>query len=61
MKIFLDDERKPPEGWYLVSTPQEAIEWLQTEVWRKLVWITIWVTVRIMDTRSYCGSRKRWP
>jgi len=30
MKIFLDDERTPPEDWYLVSTPQEAIEWLQT-------------------------------
>ena len=30
MRIFLDDERKPPEGWHLVSTPQEAIEWLQT-------------------------------
>jgi hypothetical protein len=30
VKIFLDDERKPPEGWHLVSTPQEAIEWLQT-------------------------------
>ena len=30
MKIFLDDERKPPEGWHLISTPQEAIEWLQT-------------------------------
>ncbi len=29
MKIFLDDERKPPDGWHLVSTPQEAIEWLQ--------------------------------
>jgi hypothetical protein len=30
MKIFLDDERTPPEGWHLVSTPREAIEWLQT-------------------------------
>ena len=30
MKIFLDNERTPPEGWHLVCTPQEAIEWLQT-------------------------------
>jgi hypothetical protein len=30
MRIFLDDERKPPEGWLLVGTPQKAIEWLQT-------------------------------
>ena len=30
MKIFLDDERKPPEGWTLVRWPEEAIELLQT-------------------------------
>lgn len=30
MKIFLDDERKPPEGWHQVGTPQEAIKWLKT-------------------------------
>jgi hypothetical protein len=30
MRIYLDDERTPPEGWHLVSTPREAIECLQT-------------------------------
>ena len=30
MKIFLDDERQAPEDWHLVSTPREAIDWLQT-------------------------------
>lgn len=25
MKLFLDDERKPPTGWVLVKWPQEAI------------------------------------
>lgn len=29
MKVFLDDERPPPEGWHLVRWPQEAIELLQ--------------------------------
>ena len=28
-KIYLDDERTPPEGWILVSTPEEAIEHLK--------------------------------
>lgn len=30
MKIFLDDERKPPAGWKLVNLPEEAIELLKT-------------------------------
>ncbi|WP_028021534.1 cyclic-phosphate processing receiver domain-containing protein [Enterovibrio calviensis] len=29
MKIYLDDERKPPEGWILVRWPKEAIEYLE--------------------------------
>jgi hypothetical protein len=30
MKIFLDDERMPPDGWIHVHWPHEAIELLQT-------------------------------
>ena len=30
MKVFLDDERKPPKGWKLVRWPEEAIELLKT-------------------------------
>lgn len=30
MKLFLDDERKPPEGWVRVRWPEEAIEILKT-------------------------------
>ncbi len=30
MRIFLDDERRPPEGWTLVRWPQEVIALLQT-------------------------------
>ncbi len=29
MKVFLDDERKAPEGWVRVRWPEEAIELLQ--------------------------------
>lgn len=29
MKIFLDDERKPPDGWVLVRWPEEMITLLQ--------------------------------
>ncbi|MEJ2043219.1 MAG: hypothetical protein P8X74_22070 [Reinekea sp.] len=29
MKVFLDDERVPPEGWVLVRWPSEAIELLK--------------------------------
>lgn len=30
MKVFLDDERKPPDGWVLVRWPEEAIDLLKT-------------------------------
>lgn len=30
MKVFLDDERKPPAGWVLVRWPDEAINLLKT-------------------------------
>lgn len=30
MKVFLDDERTPPDGWTLVRWPEEAIELLKT-------------------------------
>ena len=30
MKIYLDDERTPPEGWLLVRWPEDAIEYLKT-------------------------------
>lgn len=30
MKVYLDDERTPPEGWILVRWPDEAIELLKT-------------------------------
>lgn len=30
MKIYLDDERKPPEGWILVRWPDEVIEHLKS-------------------------------
>lgn len=31
MKIFLDDERKPPPGWTLATDVDEAIHALQSE------------------------------
>lgn len=31
MKVYLDDERNPPEGWKLVRWPEEVIELLKTE------------------------------
>lgn len=31
MKVYLDDERTPPEGWVLVRWPDEAIDLLKTE------------------------------
>lgn len=31
MKIFLDDERTPPEGWTLVRWPEDVIELLKKE------------------------------
>lgn len=30
MKIYLDDERQPPEGWLLVRWPDEVIEHLKS-------------------------------
>ena len=30
MRVFLDDERRPPEGWRLVRWPEEAIALLQS-------------------------------
>lgn len=30
MKVFLDDERRTPEGWVRVYWPDEAIALLQT-------------------------------
>jgi len=30
MKVYLDDERTPPNGWILVRWPAEAIEILKT-------------------------------
>jgi hypothetical protein len=30
MNVFLDDERTAPEGWVLVTSPQEAIRLLAT-------------------------------
>ena len=30
MKLFLDDERTPPEGWTLVRWPDEVINQLKT-------------------------------
>jgi hypothetical protein len=30
MKVFLDDERVPPEGWIQVRRPEEAVELLKT-------------------------------
>lgn len=32
MKVFLDDERSPPQGWILVRWPQEAIALLEQGV-----------------------------
>jgi len=29
MKVFLDDERRPPDGWRLVRWPSEVIELLE--------------------------------
>ena len=31
MRVFLDDERKTPEGWVRVYWPDEAIELLKTD------------------------------
>jgi hypothetical protein len=30
MKLFLDDERNPPEGWTHVRSPKDAIDILKT-------------------------------
>lgn len=30
LKVFLDDERQPPEGWQLVRWPDESIALLET-------------------------------
>lgn len=30
LKVYLDDERDPPEGWVLVKTPAECIHLLKT-------------------------------
>ena len=30
MKVYLDDERTPPEGWRLVRWPDEVIDLLKT-------------------------------
>lgn len=30
MKVYLDDVRKAPQGWILVKTPQEVINYLKT-------------------------------
>jgi hypothetical protein len=32
MKVFLDDERTTPEGWYRVYTPDQAIALLDTDM-----------------------------
>ena len=32
MRVYLDDERKPPEGWHLVRWPDEAIALLEQGV-----------------------------
>lgn len=31
IKLYLDDERKPPKGWILVKTPKEMINLLKTK------------------------------
>jgi hypothetical protein len=30
VKVYLDDERTPPKGWFLVRWPEEAIDLLKT-------------------------------
>ena len=30
LKVYLDDERTPPDGWVLVKTPKSAIALLET-------------------------------
>ena len=30
MKVFLDDERKTPEGWWRVYTPEQTISMLES-------------------------------
>lgn len=32
MKVFLDDERATPDGWYRVYTPDQAIAMLDTDL-----------------------------
>jgi len=32
MKVYLDDERMPPDGWKLVRWPEEAIELLKSGI-----------------------------
>lgn len=32
LKVYLDDERKAPEGWTKCSTYQGAIEWLESQM-----------------------------
>lgn len=36
MKVYLDDERTPPEGWTLVGTPAEVITLLEQGVVEEL-------------------------
>ncbi len=36
VRVYLDDERTPPEGWTLVAWPEEAIELLKQGVVEEL-------------------------
>ena len=36
MRVYLDDERTPPDGWMLVALPEEAIDLLKQGVVEEL-------------------------
>ncbi len=58
MKVYLDDERKTPDGWTRVYWPSEAIELLKSGQVPRLAWTTILVMTSVVPDMTSCFGLK---
>ncbi len=60
MRVFLDDERNIPEGWFRVYWPDEVIELLKTGRLLRLALIMILEMMSEVQATMLFYGLKRW-
>jgi hypothetical protein len=61
MRVFLDDERNIPEGWFRVYWPDEVIELLKTGRLLRLALIMILEMMsEVQATMLFYGLKRRY-